>query len=181
MEIVDRLYLACPAVPIVILSAACDQAVAEEALLKGAQDFILKERVDDYVLPKTLAAVLDRAEVADALYNERERAQITLNSIGDAVVCTDVEGNVSYLNIVAERLNGWPRAEALGRPFEIVLRIIDSATGARILNPMKAAALHEPLSRCRAHASWSGATAKSSPSRIPRHRFTIQAAPSSGP
>ena len=112
-------------------------------MLKGAQDFLLKERVDDYVLPKTLAAVIDRAEIADALYNERERAQITLNSIGDAVVCTDVEGNVSYLNIVAERLTGWPRAEALGRPFEIVLRIIDSATGARILNPMKAAALHD--------------------------------------
>jgi diguanylate cyclase (GGDEF)-like protein/PAS domain S-box-containing protein len=143
MEIVDRLYLASPAIPIVVLSAARDQAVAKAALLKGAQDFILKERVDDYVLPKTLAAVLDRANVADALFNERERAQITLNSIGDAVVCTDVAGNVSYLNIVAERLTGWPRAEALGKPFEMVLRIIDSATGARILNPMKAAALHD--------------------------------------
>ncbi len=98
---------------------------------------------DDYVLPKTLAAVLDRANVADALFNEKERAQITLNSIGDAVVCTDVAGNVSYLNIVAERLTGWPRAEAIGQPFEMVLRIIDSATGARILNPMKAAALHD--------------------------------------
>jgi diguanylate cyclase (GGDEF)-like protein/PAS domain S-box-containing protein len=143
MEIVDRLYLASPVIPIVILSAACDQAVAKAALLKGAQDFILKERVDDYVLPKTLAAVLDRANVADALFNERERAQITLNSIGDAVVCTDFAGNVSYLNIVAERLTGWTRAEALGQPFEIVLRIIDSATGARIVNPMKAAALHD--------------------------------------
>jgi diguanylate cyclase (GGDEF)-like protein/PAS domain S-box-containing protein len=143
MEIVDQLYLASPLIPIVILSAAGDQAVAKAALLKGAQDFILKERVDDYVLPKTLAAVLDRANVADALFNEKERAQITLNSIGDAVVCTDVAGNVSYLNIVAERLTGWPRAEALGQPFEVVLRIIDSATGARILNPMKAAALHD--------------------------------------
>lgn len=143
MEIVDRLYLASPVIPIVILSEARDQAVAKAALLKGAQDFILKERVDDYVLPKTLAAVLDRANVADALFNERERAQITLNSIGDAVVCTDFAGNVSYLNIVAERLTGWPRAEALGQPFEIVLRIIDSATGARIVNPMKAAALHD--------------------------------------
>ncbi len=45
MEIVERLYLASPVIPIVILSAARDQAVAKAALLKGAQDFILKERV----------------------------------------------------------------------------------------------------------------------------------------
>jgi DNA-binding NarL/FixJ family response regulator len=101
MELIDRLHAASPAMPIVILSHAHDQALAEAALQHGARDFILKERVDDYVLPKTLAAVIDRAGVADALFNERERAQITLNSIGDAVITTDVAGNVSYLNTVA--------------------------------------------------------------------------------
>ena len=142
-EFVNRLHAASPAIPIVILSTARDEAVAEAALQHGAQDFLLKERLDDYVLPKTLAAVIDRADVADALFNEKERAQITLNSIGDAVICTDVGGNVSYLNVVAERLTGWPSDEAVGRPFEEVLRIIDTATGAKVLNPMMAAALHD--------------------------------------
>jgi len=63
--------------PIVILSPAQDEAVAEAALQHGAKDFILKERVDNYVLPKTLAAVIDRADAADALFNETQRAQIT--------------------------------------------------------------------------------------------------------
>jgi PAS domain-containing protein len=83
----------------------------------GAQDFLLKERLDDYVLPKTLAAAIDRAALAEALFNEQERAQVTLNSIGDAVISTDVQGHITYLNFVAERLTGWPSAEAIGRPF----------------------------------------------------------------
>jgi len=143
MEFIDRLRAASPAIPIVILSPAQDEAAAEAALQRGAQDFILKEHVDDYVLPKTLAAVIDRADMADALFNEKERAQITLNSIGDAVISTDVAGNVLYLNIVAERLTGWAAAEALGQPADTVLRIIDSATGTTVLNPMKTAALHD--------------------------------------
>jgi diguanylate cyclase (GGDEF)-like protein/PAS domain S-box-containing protein len=142
LELIDRFHAASPTIPIVILSPVHDDALAEAALQHGAQDFILKERVDDYLLPKTLAAAMDRANIADALFDEMERAQITLNSIGDAVICTDVAGKVSYLNLVAERLTGWPAAEAVGRPFEEVLRIIDSATGSAVLNPMKAAALH---------------------------------------
>jgi len=147
MELIDRLHAASPATPMVILSAAQDEALAEAALEHGAQDFILKERVDDYVLPKTLTAAIDRAHVADALFNERERAQITLNSIGDAVICTDLAGNVSYLNVAAERVTGRPSTEALGQPVDAVLRVIDSATGATILNPMKEAALHDTTIR----------------------------------
>jgi diguanylate cyclase (GGDEF)-like protein/PAS domain S-box-containing protein len=147
LELIDRLHAASPAIPIVILSHARDAAVAESALQRGAQDFILQDHVDDYVLPKTLAAAIDRAEAADALFDERERAQITLNSIGDAVICTDVAGNVTYLNAVAERLTGWPSGEALGRPFESVLRIVDSATGTKVRDPMKTAASTDAIIR----------------------------------
>ena len=59
---------------------------------------------------------------------EKERAQVTLNSIGDAVLSTDIAGNVTYLNVVAERMTGWSREEAAGRPLEEVFRIIDGAT-----------------------------------------------------
>ena len=142
IALIHGLHEASPHIPIVILSPARDAAVAEAALQHGAQDVVLKERVDDYVLPKIITGVIDRATVADALYNERERAEITLNSIGDAVICTDVAGNVSYLNTVAERLTGWSSAEALGQPFEAVIRIVDTATGAAVLSPMRAATFH---------------------------------------
>jgi diguanylate cyclase (GGDEF)-like protein/PAS domain S-box-containing protein len=136
MEVVDRLFAAAPYIPIVILSSLEDEPIAKAAMLRGAQDFLLKERLDDYVLPKTLAAVIDRAASAEALFNEQERAQVTLNSIGDAVISTDIDGQVTYLNVVAERLTGWPSPEAIGRPLEEVFRIIYSDTRAIVPNPM---------------------------------------------
>jgi diguanylate cyclase (GGDEF)-like protein/PAS domain S-box-containing protein len=139
IETFDRLFAAIPQIPIVILSSLQDAKSAKAAIQRGAQDFLLKERLDDYVLPKTLAAVIDRAAIAEALFDEKERAQVTLNSIGDAVVCTDIEGQVSYLNVAAERLTGWPKEEAIGRPLEEVFRIIDSETRAALPNPMSIA------------------------------------------
>ena len=136
MEVVDRFFAAAPSIPIVILSSLEDEPIAKAAMLRGAQDFLLKERLDDYVLPKTLAAVIDRAASAEALFNEQERAQVTLNSIGDAVISTDIDGRVTYLNLVAERLTGWPSPEAIGRPLEEVFRIVYSDTRATVPNPM---------------------------------------------
>ena len=56
------------------------------------------------------------------------QAALTLNAIGDAVLSTDVLGNVTYLNTVAERMTGWERNDAIGRPLTEVLRIIDATT-----------------------------------------------------
>ncbi|MCX9155596.1 EAL domain-containing protein [Niveibacterium sp. 24ML] len=88
---------------------------------------------EDITGRKADEAVLRAAE--DALFDERERAQVTLNSIGDAVLATDVEGKVSYLNVVAERLTGWPSAEALGRPLSEVFRTIDGEDRTEAANP----------------------------------------------
>ncbi len=136
MEIIDRLHAAAPQIPIVVLSSTADEPVAQETIQRGAQDFLLKERIDDYVLPKMLVAAIDRARIADALFNERERAQVTLNSIGDAVLSTDIEGRIVYLNIVAERLIGWSSADVIGRPVAEVFNIVDAVTRTVLANPM---------------------------------------------
>ena len=80
--------------------------------------------------------MIERAANAEALFEEKERAQVTLNSIGDAVMSTDVWGNVTYLNVVAESLTGWSREEAAGHPLEEVFRIIDATTREAVPNPM---------------------------------------------
>jgi diguanylate cyclase (GGDEF)-like protein/PAS domain S-box-containing protein len=80
--------------------------------------------------------MLERTAHAEALFIEKERAEVTLNSIGDGVISTDVAGNVTYLNQVAEAMTGWPSAEAIGRPFGEVFRIIDTTNPERIVNPM---------------------------------------------
>ena len=71
-------------------------------------------------------AAAENALIAEALYNERERAQVTLNSIGDAVICTNIRGDVTYLNLMAERITGWTRGEAIGRCLEEVFHIIEA-------------------------------------------------------
>ena len=72
--------------------------------------------------------MIERKATEEAFFVEKERAQVTLNSIGDAVLSTDIAGNVTYLNLVAERMTGWSREEASGRPIAEVFQIIDGAT-----------------------------------------------------
>src|SRR5450631_2234572 len=72
---------------------------------------------------------------ADALFEEKERAQVTLKSIGDAVISTNFSGRVSYLNIVAEKMTGWVQADASGRAVDEIFRLVDTATHAPIPCP----------------------------------------------
>ena len=107
IETFDRLFRAAPQIPILVLTASQDEEVAKLAVQRGAQDYLLKARLDAYLLPKTLRSMIERAANAEALFEEKERAQVTLNSIGDAVISTDVGGRVTYLNAVAESMTGW--------------------------------------------------------------------------
>jgi len=77
--------------------------------------------------------------VDDAAFAARERAEVTLNSIGDAVLSTDVGGRVTYLNLAAEVMTGWSREAAAGQPLESVFHIIDRETGEVARNPMRLA------------------------------------------
>jgi diguanylate cyclase (GGDEF)-like protein/PAS domain S-box-containing protein len=138
----DQLLRASPHTPILVLSHLRDEDVARLAVQRGAQDYLLQERLDGYSLPKALSNMLERSAYAEALFLEREHAQVTLNSIGDAVISTDVAGNVTYLNAVAESMTGWSRQEASGRPLQEVLRIIDRDTRQPALNPLSMAVLH---------------------------------------
>ncbi len=67
---------------------------------------------------------------------EREALRVTLASIGDAVLTTDAEGRVTLLNPVAAALTGWIQDEAVGRPLEEVVRIVDEQTHQAIANPV---------------------------------------------
>ncbi len=67
---------------------------------------------------------------------QRDRLDITLDSIADAVIATDENGYVSYLNPVAEGLTGWPEAEAVGMHIDEVFRIVSEHTGEPAANPV---------------------------------------------
>jgi diguanylate cyclase (GGDEF)-like protein/PAS domain S-box-containing protein len=139
LETFERLYQAAPRIPILILTNPSDEAIAKLAVQGGAQDYLFKDRLDAYLLPKALRSMIERASYAEALFEEQERTQVTLNSIGDAVLSTDELGQITYLNAIAEDLTGWALKEAMGLPLESVFKIIDATTRLRSPNPMTAA------------------------------------------
>ncbi|MGE5385787.1 MAG: putative bifunctional diguanylate cyclase/phosphodiesterase [Betaproteobacteria bacterium] len=86
---------------------------------------------------KLLDLRLQKAE--EALHEEKARADITLDNVGDAVMMVDVAGRVVGLNTAAERMTGWPREEALGSPLDGIFRLIDGTTREAVRNPVEAA------------------------------------------
>jgi diguanylate cyclase (GGDEF)-like protein/PAS domain S-box-containing protein len=131
----ERLFLAAPEVPILVLSSSACEGSARLAVQRGAQDYLLEDDLDGYLLPKAVRNMIERTSNVEALFREKERAQVTLNSIGDAVVSTDIAGNVTFFNPIARDMTGWSPEDAIGRPFEEVFRILD-ASGDRVANPM---------------------------------------------
>jgi diguanylate cyclase (GGDEF)-like protein/PAS domain S-box-containing protein len=135
----NRVFNLAARTPILIIAAPQEELAAKVAVQRGAQDYLLIDRLDAYLLPKVLRSMIERAANVEALYEEKERAEVTLNSIGDAVVSTDAHGQITFLNPVAERLTGWSRDEATGRPLEDVLVMIDAVTRDRVSDPMQQA------------------------------------------
>jgi len=133
VETFDKLFQAAPGVPILILTEADTEAMARQALRLGAQDYLVKEQANGYRLRRAVRTMLDR-RAAEAVALENEVANATLNSIGEAVLRTDMGGKVTYLNRVAEKMTGWFGEEALGRPIADVLRLVDSVSGAAVDN-----------------------------------------------
>jgi diguanylate cyclase (GGDEF)-like protein/PAS domain S-box-containing protein len=139
LETFDKVFTAAPEVPILILASDDNEALAKQAVERGAQDYLLTAYLNDHSLPRALRSAIERKAIEDALYLEKERAVVTLNSIGDAVLCTDISGNITYLNLVAETMTGWRREEAIGKPLAEVFRIIDGATRKVAQDPMEMA------------------------------------------
>jgi PAS domain S-box-containing protein len=139
IESVQRAHAAGPRVPLVVLTGRNDESLALAALQAGAQDYLIKGQIDTRGLMRFLRYAVERNAMEEALFAEKERAQVTLNSIGDAVACTDVSGNLTFLNLVAERMTGWSLPEAEGRPVADVIRILDATSRELIPVPLTGA------------------------------------------
>ena len=80
--------------------------------------------------------ITERKLYEEALFREKESAQITLQSIGDGVITTDAKGNVEYVNPVAEGLTGWKVDDASGRPIDEIFRGFHEETCEPLENPL---------------------------------------------
>jgi diguanylate cyclase (GGDEF)-like protein/PAS domain S-box-containing protein len=127
------LMTAAPQLPIIIVGDDANLLQQMNLVEHGAQDYLLKRRLDADTLVGTVHSAIARKSREGILFCDKECAQVTLNSIGDAVLSTDGNWRITFLNPIAERLIGWTYAEASGRQLTEVFQVIDATTRERIV------------------------------------------------
>jgi diguanylate cyclase (GGDEF)-like protein/PAS domain S-box-containing protein len=137
MAVLDKLLGATPRRPVLVLGHESDEDIARLAVLRGADDYLLTQHINQHTLPRAIRSAVSQRATENALLLERNRAQVALNAIGDAVISTDISGNVTHLNSMAEKMTGWSAAEALGRPLTEVFQIIEGTTRRVARNPVE--------------------------------------------
>lgn len=119
------------------------QSFERDTVTRQGRRFLQYEYIPD-VRPDGIVAgfysmvtdVTIRKSMEQDLLAEKERLRVTLNSIGDAVITTDMHGAVSYINPVAERMTGWMSAEALGRPLMQIFQTVQAGGTALAADPV---------------------------------------------
>jgi len=139
LESIRRARAVAPGVPLVVLTSLDDESMASRALQEGVQDYLIKGQIDARGLLRALRYAVERKIMQEALFDEKELAQVTLNSIGDAVICANVSGSITFLNPVAQRMTGWSQGEAAGRPMAEVFRILGATSRETSPNPTEMA------------------------------------------
>jgi PleD family two-component response regulator len=124
LEAVRRAHKAAPRTPLVVLTGLDDETMAVQTLQVGAQDYLVKGQIESAALLRAIRYAIERKTAEENLFAEKERAQVTLDCIGDAVICTDIAGNITFLNVLAEKFSGWSRGEAIGRPMSEVFCVL---------------------------------------------------------
>ncbi|WP_426701352.1 sensor domain-containing protein [Rhodanobacter sp. Col0626] len=89
--------------------------------------------------------ISQRKAFEDALHRERELAEVTLRSIGDAVITTDPQLRITSLNPIAEAMTGWVGGEARGHPIEEIFQLFDVEHGHAVANPLRTAIAHNTI------------------------------------
>jgi diguanylate cyclase (GGDEF)-like protein/PAS domain S-box-containing protein len=140
LEAVRRARAVAPRASIVLLSSLDDEPRAIQAIQEGAQDYLIKGQIEPHKLMRALSNAVERKMIEETLFSEKERAQATLNCIADALICTDMSGNITFFNPIAGGMMGWPLKDAVGRPLTEAFRIVDATTRKAILDPMAKAA-----------------------------------------
>ncbi len=125
---------ACLNIPIVFLTAYADDNTIERAKITEPFGYILKP-FEERELHSTIEMALYKHRMEKQLKESREWFATTLKSIGDAVIATDKEGLITFMNPVAESLTGWDQKEALGRNLKDVFSIIDEKTRVPMESP----------------------------------------------
>ena len=122
-------------VPVIYLTAHSDPATLARAKLTGPFGYILKP-FEERELATQIELALYKHQADRQLNAQQEWLRVTLSSIGDAVIATDVDARIKFLNPAAESLLGWNADQATGQPVAVVFQIINEQTGQAALDPV---------------------------------------------
>jgi len=114
-------------VPVVMVTGYGDRDWVDRAYQAGATDYVMKP-INWDVLRNRIEYMLKAKKSEEALFDEKEKAQVTLESIGDGVITTDAQQHVEYINPVASLLTGWDNIDAFGRHLSEVFNVVDENT-----------------------------------------------------
>ncbi len=126
VEAAERIHRECD-VPVIYLTAHADRVTLDRAKRTEPFGYILKP-FDERELESHIEMALYKHQAERKLRESEQRWRVTLGSIGDAVIASDTEGRVTFLNPVAASLTGWDSAVALGQPTTQVFHIINELT-----------------------------------------------------
>ncbi len=133
-EVLKEILKRSPSQSVVMMTARSTPQRAGELIIEGAVDFISKpfrteqlrrvceiaEQREDFIV-----STQEFAEHQEALFREKELAQITLQSIADGVITTDLNGVIDFMNTAAERISGWTQEEAIGKHIYQILNCVN--------------------------------------------------------
>ena len=122
-------------IPVVYLTAYADEKTLQRAKITEPFGYILKpfEEKELYI---TIEMALYKHEMERRLKESQQWLTTTLKSIGDAVIATDINGCVIFMNPIAESLTGWKQKEASGKHLKKVFNIINEKTGKQVDDPV---------------------------------------------
>jgi PAS domain S-box-containing protein len=123
-------------IPVIYLTAYSDENILQQAKITEPYGYILKP-FNERSLQTTIEMALYKHEMERKLRESEQWLAATLKSIGDAVIATDVNGLITFMNPVAELLTGWKQKDALGKEVKKIFNIIDEETRTTINNPVE--------------------------------------------
>ena len=130
------------AISVIFISAHTEAEFEFNSLSYGAVDFIgrpfnraiCRLRVQNHLLLQQQAKAIQLSK--QQIYAEKQRLQVTLNSIGDAVIATDTQAMITFMNPIAEQMTGWRQRDAIGKAITEVMHLRDAESKHASTNPI---------------------------------------------
>jgi two-component system, cell cycle sensor histidine kinase and response regulator CckA len=127
-------------IPVVYLTAHSDDDTIHRATQTQPQGYLLKP-FEERDLRANIELAMSKHALEEQLRQSEQRWATTLSSIGDAVIATDPQGRVTFVNAVAEKLTGWLREQAVGKPLDHIFQLVHAKTKTTCPSPLSKALL----------------------------------------